>query len=650
MKAHDAEYGSRAEAMSRLGRWLIPHARTLVVLGFFLVVLAGVGAILLALRAGGTDALIAHTYQVRESAKNLLISLEDATASQRGFLLTGNEKYLERLRRSQIFIPATLQSLADLTADNPIQQERLRRMGPLAEEQIGLIRQTIALERDGRHDDALAIMRTDRGEELMASLRDALSKFMASELELLSDRQAHSAALRLWLLLFITFCLVAATTLAGLLARSTGYYLSRLRERTEELEAEERRRAQTEETLRQAQKLEAVGQLSGGIAHDFNNLLTIIIGNLDTLQRRTAAIGDNALAGHPGDFLSRPLDMALRGARSAAELTHRLLAYARRQPLKPERVALNHLVANMSDILRHTLGRAISVETDLAPGLWPTFADANLVESAILNLAINARDAMPDGGRLTIATANTYLDEAYVTPLGDVAPGPYVMLSVTDTGTGIAPDVMQKIFEPFFTTKPVGQGSGLGLPMVHGFVKQTGGHIRILSEPGHGTSVRIFLPRLSTTDEAAEAAPPADDGAAAATATERAQGTILLVEDNEGVRAFTRAALEEAGYRVVEAGDAEAALHALSGNPPFDLLFTDMVLPGGVSGRALADRIRKQHPTLPVLFTTGYAPDAIFRQGRQEAGIELLTKPYTQQELTRKIEATLKTARGVARR
>jgi signal transduction histidine kinase len=467
---------------------------------------------------------------------------------------------------------------------------------------------------------------------------------METELDLLSDRQEHSAALRLWLLLFITVCLLAATTLAGLLARSTIYYVTRLRERTDQLEVEEQLRAETEESLRQAQKLEAVGQLSGGIAHVFNNLLTIIIGNLDTLKRRLAAPAGDAATERPADYVSRPLDMAMHGAQSAAQLTHRLLAYARRQPLKPERVELNRLVATMSELLRHTLGETISIETVLAAGLWPTFADANLVEGAILNLAINARDAMPGGGRLTIETANTYLDRAYASRFGDVDPGQYVMLSVTDTGTGIAPELMQNIFEPFFTTKAAGEGSGLGLAMVHGFVKQTGGHIRIYSELAHGTSVKVYLPRLVEAEaQAASAAPLARTPTPVVTGA-RPRETILVVEDNEGVRAYARSVLEEVGYSVLEAGQADAALRLLDGNARIDLLFTDVVLPGGMSGRALADRAGRLRNGLPVLFTTGYTPNAIVHHGRLDAGVHLLGKPYTQQDLTRKIREMLDAA------
>jgi signal transduction histidine kinase/CheY-like chemotaxis protein len=621
--------------------WLLRHARVFAAIGFTLVVLAGGGAILLALRGGDTDAWIAHTYDVRETAKNLLIALQDSETSQRGFLLTGDEKYLDRLGRSVVAVNGDQKRLVAATSDNPVQQERLAKINPWVDERIDIIRQTIALARGGRRDAAVALVQTDRGENLMNNIRDTVAPLLATELDLLHMRQAQSAALRLWLVFFVAICLLAALTLGALLARSTQYYVTRLRERTAQLEIEGRKRAEMEDTLRQSQKLEAIGQLSGGIAHDFNNLLTIIIGNLDTLKRRIAAPAPMPADGADGGFdrLSQPLAMAMRGAQSAAQLTHRLLAYARRQPLKPERLELNRQVAGMSELLRHTLGESINIETVLAAGVWPTFVDGNQVENAILNLAINARDAMPNGGRLTIETANVYLDDAYAARFGDVTAGQYVMLSVTDTGTGIAPELMKNIFEPFFTTKPAGEGSGLGLAMVHGFVKQTGGHVRIYSELGQGTSVKVYLPRLMEAEGAtavpATRSPPALSGRALP------METVLIVEDNDGVRGYAKSVLEEIGYRVLEAARADGALHIIQSEERIDLLFTDVVLPGGMTGRVLADRAAEHRKDLPVLFTTGYTRNAIVHHGRLDAGVQLLGKPYTQQDLIQKVREIL---------
>jgi CheY-like chemotaxis protein len=381
-----------------------------------------------------------------------------------------------------------------------------------------------------------------------------------------------------------------------------------------------------------------VGQLTGGIAHDFNNMLTIIVGNLDTMKRRLAEAGDGGreLAAR----LVRPIDMALQGARSASELTHRLLAFARRQALAPAQADLNRLVAGMSELLRRTVGESIAIETVLAGGLWPTLVDANQLENVVVNLVVNARDAMPKGGRVTIETANAYLDEAYAARFGDVKAGQYVLLSVSDTGTGIAPDVLPRMFEPFFTTKQGGEGSGLGLAMVHGFVKQSGGHIRIYSEVGQGTTVKIYLPRLATAE--AVLAVPAELPPTDAAAPRAAKGeTVLAVEDNDAVRHYARTALEDLGYRVVEARNADEALRLVEAGTQIDLLFTDVVLGSGLNGRELAGKVSEKVAGLPVLFTTGYTRNAIVHHGRLDPGVHLLDKPYTQQELGRKLRELL---------
>jgi len=386
--------------------------------------------------------------------------------------------------------------------------------------------------------------------------------------------------------------------------------------------------------------MEAVGQLSGGIAHDFNNLLTIIMGNLDTLKRRIADAKKDQTAKTLVAKLEKPVDAALYGARSAAQLTQRLLAFSRRQALDPVRVNMNRLVTDMVDLLKRSLGEQISVETVLGAGLWPAFVDPNQLENALLNLALNARAAMPEGGCLTIETANTYLDDAYSRRFGDIEPGQYVVLCVTDTGTGIPANVIDHVFEPFFSTKPAGEGSGLGLSMVHGFVKQSGGHVRIYSEEGHGTTVKIYLPRMTTAED--RAAAPAGKGEVV-TPPPRAesQETILLVEDNDGVRDYAAGVLHGLGYAVLEAADTASAIELLGKKPPIDLLFTDVVLPGGLNGRTLANEVRRTYPGLPVLFTTGYTRNAIVHQGRLDADVDLLNKPYTEQDLARKVRELL---------
>jgi PAS domain S-box-containing protein len=385
-------------------------------------------------------------------------------------------------------------------------------------------------------------------------------------------------------------------------------------------------REQIEEALRQAQKMEAVGQLTGGIAHDFNNLLAGIMGSLEFLQKRLAA--------GRTDGLDRYTAAAMTSAQRATALTQRLLAFARRQPLDPKRVDANRLVAAMEDLLRRTLGPAVNLEMVLAGGLWPTLSDPNQLDGAILNLAINARDAMPQGGRLTIETANAHLDEAYARRQGgEVRPGQYIAISVTDTGTGMSPEVIAKAFDPFFTTKPTGQGTGLGLSMVYGFVKQSEGHVSIYSEPGKGTTFRLYLPRFRGDDEDDIGHP----GENMETLHAEAGETVLVVDDEATVRMLVTETLEELGYAAIEAEDAQSGLQILQSHARVDLLITDVGLPG-LNGRQLADAARVLRPELRVLFMTGYAHNAAVGNGSAlEQGMEIITKPFALDALAKKI-------------
>jgi len=386
-----------------------------------------------------------------------------------------------------------------------------------------------------------------------------------------------------------------------------------------------------EAQLRQSQKMEAIGQLTGGIAHDFNNLLQVVIGSLEGLQRRGGAL----LQSPAGADLQRFVDNALRGADRAANLTRRLLAFSRRQTLDAKPTDIGKLVSGMSDLLRRTLGEAISIETVNAAELWHVSIDSNQLENAVLNLAVNARDAMPSGGKLTIETANCNLDEAYVSRFDGLEAGPYVMVAVSDTGMGMTKDVIERAFEPFFTTKEVGHGTGLGLSQVYGFVKQSGGHVRVYSEVNEGTTVKLYLPRLTSDVAQAERVERRSVPAS------RVGETILLVEDDESVRASTSDMLRELGYRVVMAADGASALRLVGERPDIRLLFTDVGLPGGMNGRQLADAARATRPDLPVLFTTGYARNAIVHHGRLDPGIHLLSKPFTYAELANKLSQML---------
>jgi PAS domain S-box-containing protein len=394
------------------------------------------------------------------------------------------------------------------------------------------------------------------------------------------------------------------------------------RDVTAEKAATERLKA-TEEALRQSQKMEAVGQLTGGIAHDFNNLLTGIVGSLDLLQiRLNQGRTDNA---------ARYIEAAMISANRAAALTHRLLAFARRQPLIPKGVDVNQLIVSLEDLLRRTIGETIDLKIVAADDLWCTLCDPNQLESALLNLAINARDAMPEGGKLTISTANARLDDATAdTPA--LPPGDYICIAVTDTGTGMSAEVAARAFDPFFTTKPIGQGTGLGLSMIYGFARQSNGHATIDSRLGEGTSIRLYLPRY----QGGVAAPHRS----AARASEHAASgeTVLVVEDEPIVRGVILEMLQDQGFRTLEAVDGPSGLRLLRSRARIDLLVTDVGLPG-LTGHQLADQARETRPGLKILFMTGYAESAARSQGFLQPGMEMITKPFELDNLLRKIRS-----------
>jgi signal transduction histidine kinase/ActR/RegA family two-component response regulator len=432
-------------------------------------------------------------------------------------------------------------------------------------------------------------------------------------------------------LLIIMSLLVVAAML-----RATRELQSRARalaEANQNLTLEMQERAKAERALVQSQKMESLGQLTGGVAHDFNNLLTVILGGLETIGRQMQGLPDNAQTAR----LGRARDMAVQGAERAAQLTTRLLAFARRQPLARNVVDANKLIAGMVDLINRTLGDNISVETVLAAGLWRTEADQGQIENALLNLAINGRDAMPEGGRLTLETANVFLDEAYVASLTEPAPpGQYVMLAVTDQGVGMDSDTLTHVFEPFFTTKEVGKGTGLGLSQVYGFVRQSGGAVRIDSEVGEGTTVKIYLPRMAGEQASAEV-----EAASIAPESVRGHETILLVEDHDELRAYSSGILRELGYNVLTAANGMEAMATLEDNPAVDLLFTDVVLPGGMNGRQIADEALRRRPDLKVLFTTGYTRNAIVHNGALDRGVELIAKPFGFDQLALKVRRIL---------
>ena len=381
-------------------------------------------------------------------------------------------------------------------------------------------------------------------------------------------------------------------------------------------------RAEAEEILRQSQKMEAVGQLTGGIAHDFNNLLTGIGGSLQMIQNR--------MSSGPDGSVDRYIVAAQGAVKRAAALTHRLLAFSRRQTLDPKPTNINRLIGGMEELIRRTVGPSVQIEVVGAGGLWPTLVDPNQLENALLNLCINARDAMPDGGRLTIETANKWLDDRAAKDR-DLPPGQYVSLCVTDTGTGMTPAVMAHVFEPFFTTKPFGQGTGLGLSMIYGFVRQSGGQIRIYTEVGNGTTMCLYLPRHDRNAEQEDGlsephkATPAGDGE-----------VVMVIDDEPTIRMLISEVLEDQGYATIEASDGPSGMRVLRSAARIDLLITDVGLPDGMNGRQIADAARELRPDLKVLFITGYAENAVVRSGHLEKGMQVFAKPFEVNALARK--------------
>ena len=610
-------------------------ANILALASFGLVILAGLLAAAMVERVNSAADWVAHSLEVEGRASELLGRLQDLELAKRGFLLTRSNGFIPSYDEARTAIPQALAKLRSLVADSRDQTARVDRMGLSIQDILTTTARTIELGRNGQFAEATASVMTGRGQQTLESFRAIVDEFNAAESDLLKKREAAEATARAIMLGMVLIILASAAGAALGALLLSGALIRELRQRTEALAEETRVRKDAQAILAQTQKMESIGQLAGGIAHDFNNLMTVVIGNLDSAERRLAR-------GGPADASSigRPIAAAMQGARRAASLTQRLLAFSRQQVLSPQQVDLNRLVASLSEMLTRTVGETIAVETILGSGLWPTFVDVSQLENAIVNLVVNARDAMPSGGRITIETANASLDEAYCRQFGDVAPGQYALLSVSDTGTGISPEHLSKVFEPFFTTKSASMRTGLGLAMIYGFVKQSKGHIRIYSEVGHGTTAKIYLPRMIGAARA-KSVPAAARGESAQSPTARPGEVVLMVEDDEDVLDSTVTLLRELGYSVLAARNGAAALAQLRGSERVDILFTDVVLPQGMNGRALAIEAAALRPTLPVLFTTGYARNAIIHDGRLDPDVQFLAKPYTQQDLAQKLRAVL---------
>jgi signal transduction histidine kinase/CheY-like chemotaxis protein len=603
-----------------------PARRTSVALlaCFGLLIVAGLAAIVLSTQAAEAERWVAHTLEVRRLNQALFTKVEDATLDERGYLITQDRRYFRLFQAAEADAPRLEARLRGFTADNPAVQRQIGQLHGAVAAQLGELDRTVDLLERDRPGEAIAAVRGHLLVNRLEAVRAASQAIDRGEVALLGAREALVTVRRTLLVGAVVLSLAASALLALVVIAVSRRHVAELARGRADLADEMIRREASESQLRQLQKMEAVGQLTGGIAHDFNNMLAIVIGNLDMLGRR---LGDD-------EARRRLVDRALDGAQRAARLTQSLLAFSRQQPLSPRALDVNRTVAEMSQLLRGTLGEHIVIETVLAGGLWPALIDAAQLESAILNLAINARDAMPGGGKLTVETANAYLDEAYARADTTVTAGQYVLVALTDTGVGMSPDLAVKAYDPFVTTKPPGQGTGLGLSQVHGFVKQSGGHVKLYSEVAKGTTVKLYLPRSRADADGeaalAEPAPPEVPTGA----------WVLVVEDDPGVRDFTAGALRDLGYRTLEAAGAPAALAALGAHPEIELLLTDVVMPD-MNGRALAEQALAQRPGLKVLFMTGYTRNAIVHNGVLDPDAQLITKPFTLAVLAAKLREAL---------
>ena len=591
-------------------------------------------ALWLGARNESDDEWVQHSLEVRAQLVRVLSLVQSAETGQRGYLLTGQDLYLGPYQMALGQLPDVLQRTQDLASDNPEQIKNLAQLRQLIQDKLAELGATVDAYKAGHNDAALAIVNSDKGFQLMQEIRRSIDTMQAEEDQLLTTRQTVAARSGILLQAGVAVAFLLICAAGFLMARFTRESFAALTAARDRLALANRqlldqvtRREAAESQLRQAQKMEALGQLTGGIAHDFNNMLGVIMGALDLVKRRIAK-GDYAV--------ERFLDAATIASERAATLTQRLLAFARQQPLAPQPLDANKMIAAMSDLLHSTLGEHIQIETVTAAGLWTVLADSQQLENAILNIAINGRDAMPDGGKLTIETGNAYLDQAYCAQNPEVKPGQFALIAVTDTGIGMSADVAARVFDPFFTTKPTGKGTGLGLSQVYGFVKQSSGHIKIYSEPGSGTTVKIYLPRLiaDAKDIKRTTLEPMRTG-------DRNE-IILVVEDDPLMRRLATEALHELGYTVFDCDGAANALATLDRVTDVKLLFTDVVMPD-INGKKLADEAVRRRPGLKVLFTTGYTANAVVHGGVLDTGVNFISKPFTLDQLAAKVRTVLDT-------
>lgn len=616
--------------MGMLGR----RVPSFAIVGLSVAILATIAALFLVRSQSQSGEWAQQSLRTQVLLTDLTDRVRAIESDHRGYALSHNAGMKSDMLRMVAGIEPALARLAAEVSDNPEQAANLAELRRAIMDKVAFAREGIEAIDAGRSGEEAARIETGEGARRMKAALAVIARMMTVEERLLAERQRETDQL----VAGLGFVLVAAVLLV-LVAAAMVISDSRKREaetaaaRDAAIAAEQALREQmaarevAEEQIRQLQRMESIGQLTGGIAHDFNNMLAIVIGSLDLARRR---LDDPAR-------LTRHIDNAYEGAERAAALTARLLAFSRQQPLAPVTLDVNKLVAGMSELLQRTMGEEYMIETVLAGGLWRTFVDPGQLENAVLNLAVNARDAMDGGGRVTIETANAYLDDDYARLHPEVTPGQYVMLSVSDTGTGMTPEVIAKAFDPFFTTKPVGKGTGLGLSQIYGFLKQTGGHAAIYSEPGQGSTVKLYMPRHH-----GETVDPNHRATMGEVEVPRAREgeTILVVEDEPRVRHFSVDALRELGYIVISAPNGAEAIKALSDQPTIDMLFTDIVMPA-MNGRQLADAAMQLRPGIKVLFTTGYTRNAVVHNGMLDAGVAFLPKPFSVSQLGIKIRQVL---------
>ena len=604
-----------------------------VAAGFFVLTAMVVASFLLTLFLARQTTTASAISDYRRAVTDVLNAARDAETAQRGYLITGDPAYLAPYQKAVRGAGNAVDVMERQLG------ERSRNVGrelrPLMAAKLAELQETVQLRQAGDQQRAIDVVRSGRGKAIMDRMRVIAERERAWSITELKRQLAQSYTALTALVAGLAAGALAVILMSLLWLRDERRQFALLDAARADaegaltaLKAENAGRESAEAQVRQMQKTDAIGQLTGGIAHDFNNMLAVVLGGIELAKRRLRSDPDKD---------ESLLDNAREGATRAATLTARLLAFSRSQPLAPTPLDINTLVGGMCDMLGRTLGESIQVECVYAAGLWRCYADPAEVENAVLNLAINARDAMAEhgGGKLTVETANAHIDDQHARSHAEVAAGQYVLVCVTDTGGGMAPDVVDRAFDPFFTTKPVGKGTGLGLSQVFDFAKQSGGHVAIYSEVGQGTTVKLYLPRF-TGAESGEAATVTPE----AMPVGKREEIILVVEDETRVRHFAVDALGEIGYTAIAATSPAEALLMLQGRPEISMLFTDIVMPG-MTGRQLADAARETRPDLKILYTTGYTRNAVVHNGMVDVGVALLAKPYSMGDLARKIRDVL---------